>query len=155
MPLAQEWKQKINIVVGQFSTSRPVTWLSGQVKFTQKQIALRSLEGTLAKVITTANGHRKQNVKKHSAVYAALWQTAKSEIAAYCLKQDATFEDVYAQMPALKELEQWAEPAPPKSSPIAYVIGGIVAWMGLAFILGAGSAVTHLFYTWGHHLIAR
>jgi hypothetical protein len=155
MPLAQELEQKIDTVIGQFSKSGPVSWLSTQVKSSRKALALRSLEGTLAKVITTANGHRKQNVKKHSAVYAALWLTAKDEIAAYCLKQDATFDDVYAQMPALKELELWAEPAPPKQSPIALTVLGVAAWVGGAFGIGVLIAVTEMFYKWGHHLIAR
>lgn len=124
----------------------------------RKRKALESLEQSLAKIITTANGHAARKVARGSGVYIELEERATAKIQEFCAKWGMSERSVRAQAPALDELHQLtiavANPGPLWRG-IGFVLAGMFAVAVLATVTGMFQAIQHWIYhilTWGGHL---
>ena len=132
-----------------------VVWIQKQYRDARKAIALRTLEGKLAKIITISNGHRKNGLPKHAPAYQALAKQAVSLIDTFCLEYSVDQDEVYAQIPAMTELKELGSPAPAEMNPAGRIVAGILGVIfGLivaGFLTGAIQRLFHLGWTIAHY----
>jgi hypothetical protein len=113
-----------------------------------------ALEGSLAKIIETANGHQAKGTPKGSPVYFALCEKADSQIDAFCSKWAVNRSVIEAEAPNLKELQTLCIPdkeAPAAIKLLACFLGGILCLV----LIGAASGLIHAGHNLIMHLVAR
>jgi hypothetical protein len=128
-------------------------WAGKQARAAYKAIALRSLESSLSDIITIANGHQKKGIAKHAQVYSVLWSKADALIIAFSERHAVDRSELYAQMPALAELEDWASPAPASSSPSVRFAAALVGFGFIPVIMGCATGLFQSMFGWGHQLV--
>lgn len=121
--------------------------LGDKYRQARKAVALRQLEGKLAKIIAMSNGHRKNNVAKYSDTYQILLVKAEDAISEYCAAYSVPAGEIYAQMPAIKELRDWGSSAPIEAPAAVKVIGYISMTIIGIFVAGwAAGVIQRLFH---------
>lgn len=138
--------------IGDLAKFYRMEWLTNKMAEAKKGIARRKLEGKLARIIATANGHRKNNLAKHAPAYQSLWLQAQGAVDKFCYDHTVEQSDVYAQIPALDELKAWGAPAP-KSVPLLArfglaALGVIITLIITGFVSGAAQRL----FVMGWHL---
>lgn len=121
--------------IGDLARRDRTEWIKNKIKEGQKAFAMHQLETKLAKIIKTANGHRKNKLPKYAPAYYILCQRAEDLIAEFAKDYDVNPDDIYAQIPAMKELQDWA--IKPHQSPRA--IQFLASLVGIAigaFVVG-------------------
>jgi hypothetical protein len=138
--------------IGDLAKFYRMEWLTNKMAEAKKGIARRQLEGKLARIIATANGHRKNNLPKHALAYQSLWTQAEGAVDKFCYDHAVQQSDVYAQIPALEELKGWGAPAP-KSVPLLARFGLTAVGIVIALIItGFVSGAAQRLFTLGWHL---
>ena len=148
--VANSVQTTVDAVKGGFIAS--TGWITGQWTSMRKTMALRKLEGKLAKIFNIANGHKKKKVPFHSPQYVSLWNAANEAIKEFCAEYGVNSEEVFAQMPAMRELQQWGSPAPPKSSAFMQWAVGVPLCAAALIAAGWGVGLMQWLVTYGHNL---
>jgi hypothetical protein len=123
------------------------SWFADKYQQGRKALALRQLEANMAKIVTTHNGHRKNNVPKHAEVYAILLRKAHAAIVEYCTTYKVPVSEIRSQMPALVELEDFGRPEDPKTPKSVVIAIGLMASIAAIISTGALSGgIARLFH---------
>lgn len=140
---------EFSAIFGNLALEQRKEWYQNKIKEGQKSFALSRLESKLAKILTVANGHRKHKLPKHDRAYYVLLQQAEDLIDQFCSDYSVGSDTIYAQIPAMKELQEWGVPAPAEmSKPVKFAIVGIAVMAG-TFIVGFLSGSIQLLFHYG------
>ncbi len=91
----------------------------------RKNLALRSLESELAKIIKASNAHRKNGVAPGAEVYGILLGKAEAALDKFCTTHKVLKSEIESQMPALTELRTLGTKTKPKN-PLVMFFGSAV-----------------------------
>lgn len=111
----------------------------------KKFLALRRLESDLDNIIKIMTGHRNNKVPAGSSYYLALNKEARDKIFCFTEEFKVSFNSVYEQIPALKELEDLAYPV--VSSPMKKIAYMPIVIIGVSMLILFFGLFTH-FIQW-------
>jgi hypothetical protein len=132
-----------------------LAWMGLKFKAVGKEIARRNLESKLAKIIVTANGHRTKNVPRYAPVYGSLYRSAEDHIAKFCTKYDVPELEIYSQLPAMKELKDWAMDSRPSLYRVRLAAMKLFLSVIGVVILGLSSGLIQRLFHFGWMLSQR